>query len=125
MSLKSERGWIFMVLATIRMMIPPKKHAEVLKILKVIAEQDRVLRACLSCRIYKDAEEENIIMFEEMWRSEEGLMGHLRSNEYSKLLLVVETALQDPEIKFYTITRQSGFEIIEKARTSADQKGTP
>jgi len=43
-------------------------------------------------------------MFDEMWRSEEELKSHLRSNEYSKLLLVIEMALQNPEIRFNTIT---------------------
>ena len=107
-----------MVLATIRMMIPPKKHGEALRILKSIAEQNRVQRGCLSCRIYKDAEEESVLVFEEMWKSEEELKSHLRSEEYGKLLLVVEMALQNPEIRFRMITRQSGFETIEKTRGS-------
>jgi quinol monooxygenase YgiN len=112
-----------MVLATIRMLIPPKKHGEVLRILKSIAEQNRIQRGCLSCRIYKDAEEDNVFMFEEMWRSEEDLKNHLRSKEYGKLLMVVETALQNPEIRFNTITRQNGFERIEKARSSIQAGG--
>jgi quinol monooxygenase YgiN len=121
---KSEKGSGPVVLATIRMIIPPKKHAEVLKILKAIAEQNRVLRGCLSCRIYKDIDEENAFVFEEMWRSEEDLKSHLRSKEYSQLLLVLEMALQHPEVKFNTITRQSGFETIEKARSSIPAQGS-
>jgi quinol monooxygenase YgiN len=113
-----------MVLASIRMVIPPKKHVEVLKILKSIAEHNRVRRGCLSCRIYRDAEEENVFTFEEMWRSEEEMKSHLRSSEFSKLLLVIETALQNPEIRFNTITRQGGFETIEKARSSVAERET-
>jgi quinol monooxygenase YgiN len=105
-----------MVLSTFRMKIPPKKHAEVLRILKAIAEQNRVRRGCLGCRIYNDAEEENVILYEEMWRSEEELKSRLQSSEYKKLLLVAEMALQNPEIRFNTITRQSGLETIERAR---------
>jgi quinol monooxygenase YgiN len=107
-----------MVLATIKMMIPLKKHPEALKILRAIAEHNRMHRGCLSCRIYKDVEEESVLVFEEMWKSEEELKSHLRSEEYGKLLLVVEMALQNPEIRFRTITRQSGFETIEKTRGS-------
>ena len=61
-------------------------------------------------------------MYEEMWRSEEELKSRLQSNEYNKLLLVAEMALQNPEIKFNTITRQSGLETIEKARGYAGSK---
>ena len=114
-----------MLLATIRMKIPPKKHVEAWRVLKWIAEQNRVQRGCLSCQIYKDAEEDTVFMFEETWRSEEDLKSHLRSNEYSKLLLVMEMALQNPEIRFNTVTRQSGIETIEKVRSSAGNTETP
>ena len=123
MSLESEGERRPMVLATIRMMIPPKKHGEALRILKSIAEQNRVQRGCLSCRIYKDAEEDSVFMFEEMWRSEEDLKCHLRSNEYSKLLHVIEMSLQNPEIRFNTVKGQSGIETIEKARSSICREG--
>ena len=114
-----------MVLSTIRMKIPTKKHAEILRILKAIAEQNRVRRGCLGCQIYKDAEEDNVIMYEEMWRSEEELKSRLQSSEYNKLLLVAEMALQNPEIRFNTITRQSGLETIEKARGASGISETP
>ena len=113
-----------MILATIKMLIPPRKHDEALKILKAIGEQNRIRRGCLSCQIYKDVEEENVFVYEEMWRSEEDLKRHLQSNEYRNLLLVVEMALQNPEIKFNTITRQNGFEVIEKARGSIQAQGS-
>ena len=112
-----------MILATIRMLIPPKKHDEALSILKSMAEQNRILRGCLSCRIYKDIEEESVLVFEEMWRSEEDLKYHLRSNEYSKLLHVIEMSLQNPEIRFNTVKGQSGIETIEKARSSICREG--
>ena len=107
-----------MVLATIRMKIPPKKHVEAWRVLKWIAEQNRVQRGCLSCQIYKDAEEDSVFMFEEMWRSEEEMHQHLRSDEYRSMLLVMEMALQNPEVRFNRISGSSGLETVEKARTS-------
>ena len=112
-----------MVLATVKMLIPSKKHGEVLSILKSMVEQNRVHRACLSSRIYRDVEEERILVYEEMWRSEEDLKQHLRSEEYSNLLVVMEMALENPEIRFDTITRWSGIETIEKARSSIGKEG--
>jgi len=105
-----------MIFATVRMVIPPRKSDEALKILKSIADQCRDEPGCLSCHIYEDLQEENVLMLEDVWRSEKDLDLHLRSDEYRNLLLVLEMALQQPEIKFYTITRQSGIETIEKAR---------
>lgn len=106
-----------MFLATIKMLLPIKKHGAVLKILKSIAEQNRVQPGCISSHVYGDLEEENVIMVEEMWRDKNNLERHLRSEEYRKLLLVVELALECPEITFKSIASSTGIETIEKARS--------
>jgi len=105
-----------MVLATIRMTIPPKKRDEVLKILSSTVEWSRIKPGCLSSRIYEDVQEDNVLMFEEIWRCEEDLEYHLRSDAYQKVLLVLEMALKQPEIRFNTISSSTGIETIEKAR---------
>jgi quinol monooxygenase YgiN len=102
--------------ATIRMKIPPSKSDEALKILRSIAEQCGYAPGCLSCHLYKDLREKNVLMFEEVWRNEEDLALHLRSDEYLNLLLVLEMAVEQPEIRFDTITGSTGLETIEKAR---------
>ncbi len=105
-----------MVLATIRMIIPGTKWNEALKILRTVAEQCKVYSGCLDCRIYGDLQEDNVLMFEEMWRSEEDLNHHLGSDEYRKVLLVMEMALKQPEIRFDTISSSTGIETVERAR---------
>ncbi len=106
-----------MIVATVRMIIPRAKGNEALKILRTVAEQCKVHSGCLSCHVYADTQEDNILMFQEMWRSEEDLNHHLRSDEYRKVLLVMEMALKQPEIRFDTIESSVGIETIEKART--------
>ncbi len=106
-----------LLLTTIRMLLPQQKCAEALKILRSFAEQNRVQPGCLSSRIYGDMEEENVIMIEEMWQDQKNLECHLRSEEYRNLLLVVEMALEFPEITFNSIANTTGIETIEKARS--------
>ena len=106
-----------MVLATIRMIIPPKKHDEALKILRSVAEQFKVHSGCLGCHIYEGVQEDNVLMFEEMWRSEEDLEHHLRSGEYRNVLMVMEMALKHPEVRFNTVSTSTGIETIEKVRS--------
>jgi quinol monooxygenase YgiN len=105
-----------MVLATVRLKILPQKRDEVLKILKSTSVQCKVWPNCLSSHIYADLQEDNVIMFEERWRSQEDLERHLRSDEYYRVLLVMEMALEQPEIRFETISRSTGIETVEKAR---------
>lgn len=105
-----------MVHATIRMLIPPAKQGEALEILASIIEQTQFEPGCISCRMYRGVEDMRAIMLEEVWAGDEDLQRHLRSEKYRKILLVVEMAVDSPEIRFDTITQSSGVETIEQAR---------
>ena len=105
-----------MIQATVTMAIPPRKSGEALQIFKRFTEQCRDEPGCLSCHIYEDLQEKNVFMLKEVWRSEGDLDRHLRSEEYRNVLLILEMALKQPEIRFDTISNSTGIETIEKAR---------
>ena len=105
-----------MIQSTIRMTIPPQKKSEVSQILRSVVELCRYDPGCLSCYLYGDLQEKNVLTIVEVWRSEEDLNRHLRSEEYRNLLLVLEMSLKQPEIRFDTISSSTGIETIEKAR---------
>jgi hypothetical protein len=56
-------------------------------------------------------------MLEELWTTRRELERHLRSPGYQRVLLVIEMAKGQPEIRFHTISHTSGFEIIAEARS--------
>ncbi len=105
-----------MILATLRMTFSPKKVAEALRILRSITGQSRVQPGCLSCRIYRNGQQDNVIMFEQYWGNEADLENYLRSDEYRQVLMVLEMAIKQPEIRFGTISSSTGIETIGKAR---------
>jgi len=106
-----------MIHATIRMTLPAKKAKEAEEILRSMAERTRVQPGCISCRIYHDTQEKHVIMIEEVWKSQEELERHLRSAEYRNVLLVVEMAHKEPEIRFSAFSHSIGIETIEMARS--------
>jgi quinol monooxygenase YgiN len=108
-----------MVHATIRMLIPPKRREEVIEILSSLAERSRFEAGCVSTRVYQDVEVEPALLVEQLWKSGEDLERYLRSEEFRKVLLLVEMAVEPPEIRFDEISRSSGVETIEKARSQA------
>ncbi len=114
-----------MVLATLRMTIPPPKLKEALRIFRSTAEQCRVLSGCLSCHIYEDLQEESVIMLQGRWKSQADLDEHLRSDEYHHVLLAMEMALEQPEILFDHIEKSSGIETVEKARNTTRKGKNP
>jgi quinol monooxygenase YgiN len=98
------------------MVIPPNNQKDALEILSSMAEQIRFEPGCISCRLYRDVQEEHTLMLEEIWASETDLQRHLQSDKYRKVLLVVEMAAEPPEIRFDIMAHSSGVETIEKAR---------
>ena len=106
-----------MILANIRLILPPQKRGEALKILRSTAEQCKVWPGCISCRVYGDLQEDNVLLLEGMWRSEEELEGHLRSDEYRNVLVAMEMALKQPEIRFDTISGSTGLETVQRVRS--------
>lgn len=104
-----------MIQACLRMDFSPEKAEAALGTLRSILERTRVQAGCLSCSVYLDSEIENRIIFSQEWRNEEDLQNHLRSDEYRQVLLIMETAITPPEIRFDTMINSSGVEVIEKA----------
>ena len=112
-----------MVLATIRMTITAKKFGEALRIVRSVTEQSRVQPGCLSSRVYRNGQEDNVLLFEQLWRNEADLERHLQSEEYQQVLLVMEMAMKQPEIRFDTISSSTGIETIGKARGQGQYPG--
>ena len=111
-----------MIHATVRMNLPGEKVKEALEILRPMAERTKVEPGCISCRIYRDDQDEHTILVEEFWKSQEELERHLRAPEYRNVLLVVEMAHEKPEISFCEFSGSSGLETIEKAMSNAKSR---
>ncbi len=105
-----------MILATVRMTIPPQRRGQVSKTLKSMVRETKIEPGCISSRLYHDENEEAIFVCEQVWRNQDELDLHLRSEDYRRMLLVMELAGEPPEIKFQTISETAGIEVIEKAR---------
>jgi quinol monooxygenase YgiN len=116
----SNKGAIEMIQAMIEMEFAPDNVEEALKILRSIIERTMAEAGCISCSVYQDSEMVNQIFFAQEWSREEDLQRHLRSDEYTKVLLVMEMALTPPKVRFDTITSTRGIEIIEKARAQKE-----
>jgi quinol monooxygenase YgiN len=108
-----------MIHATIRIVTSPENHDEAFAILYSMAQHIRVESGCIACRVYQNAHEDRALLFEEIWKSEEDLNRHIRSDEYRHVLLVVEMAVEKPEIRFETVSHVTGMETIEKVRAGS------
>ena len=104
-----------MVRSTIRMLIPLDKQSEALDILGYVSAQVRYEPSCISSRLYRGVDEVRAIMVEELWTGSEGLLRHLQSDEYHRVLLAVEMAEEPPVIRFDEISHTGGLDTVRKA----------
>ncbi len=112
-----------MILATVRMTIPPQRRVQVTKTLKSMVRETGIIPGCLSSRLYHDENEEAVLVCEQVWRNQDDLNQYLRSEDYRRMLLLMELAGEPPEIKFQKISETAGIEVIEEARGSTRNGG--
>ena len=105
-----------MILATLRVTVRPEKQRETLQTLRSIVGPTRVEPGCMSCHVYQDGEDENALTLVEQWRTQADFQRRLCSKEYRKVLAVMESSVEAPEIRINTVSHIAGLEAIEAAR---------
>ena len=105
-----------MVIATLRMSVPPEKQDDVLRALRSVMGPTRAQLKCVSCQLYRDADDSDLLALVQEWESQEALDEHIRSDDYRRVLAVMELASERPEIKFITASHTAGMELIEQLR---------
>jgi len=72
--------------------------------------------ACGSCRLWSGVDDPNELILMEQWSSEEGLEDHIRSDEFRKVLAVMDLAVEEPEITRVKGSSNGGMELLERIR---------
>jgi hypothetical protein len=47
---------------------------------------------------------------------------HIASDEFRKIMAMIDMAVELPEISFHTVSSTIGFELVEKIRESVNSK---
>ena len=105
-----------MVIATIKVLVLGEKLEEALQVMRLYLGPVCVQPGCISSRLYQDVNDPNTLTLFEEWKTMEDLDCHLRSNNYRKILELMELSSEPPEIRFNSISHLGGLGVIEKAR---------
>jgi len=105
-----------MTVSNLRMSVPREKKDDILRTLRMVTGPTRAHLNCISCQIYQDLEDENYVPFVQKWESWKALDKYIRSDEYKKILAVMELASEPPDIKFVEALKTDGMELIEEIR---------
>ena len=105
-----------MIIMTLRMTTPPDKLDKFLHALRLLMGPIRVESGCLSCHVYRNAESENELIITQEWATQADLDHYLRTDDFRKVLIMLELSSEPPDIRFDTIIHTAGIEVIENAQ---------
>jgi len=105
-----------LISATLRITTTASTKLDIVRLLRSLVEPTRVETGCVSCALYTDLQDPNVVVWVEEWSSRDNLERHLRSTKYRKILEALEMSQQSPDVRFNTVVETSGMRLIEEAR---------
>lgn len=87
-------------------------------------------RGCLESQLFTESHDPRNLCYTEVWDTEENLCSMLRSEHFTRLAALMETASEPPILNFRMITVIHGLEFAGQARlgqndVGLDEVGTP
>jgi quinol monooxygenase YgiN len=105
-----------MIVVRIAMNVLPEKQKELVQtILSMIGPMEKEA-GCLSCALFCNVEDKNLLNLFEEWQTRKDLDRHLRSEMFS-VLLGTKSLLCDPsQIQIHTVSHSEGMVTVKAAR---------
>ena len=117
-----------MIIEQLTLRAPKGKGQEIGSALVSLLGPTQVRSGCLKCRLLQNWRNPDELVLEANWETAEDLISHLQSDNYKRLLLLMELSAAPPVLEFCTVQEVSGLELVEKARNHPERtavKETP
>ncbi|MEA3277769.1 MAG: antibiotic biosynthesis monooxygenase [Pseudomonadota bacterium] len=105
-----------MIVFSLSVVLPQSRRSDFLKSVGALLEPTRVVPGCIGCHLYADSEDSNAFTLVQEWASQAELDRHLASEACRILVAAIEMAAEPPTIRFDSVARRAGIEVIEAAR---------
>ncbi len=105
-----------MILSILRLKSAPGQTAGLIQALRSVARPARAVKGFISSRIGLDADDTNIIQYEERWATQEDVDAQVRASRYCHLLSLMEAASEQPVLEFHFVSETRGLEYVAAVR---------
>jgi len=75
-----------------------------------------VQQGCLRCRLLRGWHEPDELVLQATWETAEDLTNHLQSENYKRLLQLMELSAVTPVIEFCMVQEVRGLDLVQEAR---------
>lgn len=112
------RGKQTMVIATLRISPPLATKEEVRETLRSLLGPTRVQKGCRRCELFQDIEDSASLILIQEWDCINDFEQHIGSDDYRRVLAVMDMSDEKPELKISTISGTAGLDLVESIRLS-------
>lgn len=105
-----------MIIFTLSFKVSSSKRKDVISLFDSLVGPLSVKPGCIRVALLSDVNVHEDLLLMEEWQSRKDLEKHIRSDEFRKILAVMDLANESPKTRFYHVSSTEGFEVIEKAR---------
>lgn len=109
-----------MIVLILSLKVSPSDRKDVVSIFDTIAGSTSVKPGCKKVRFYSDVNDDDELFLIEEWEAMPELERHIGSDDFRKIMAIMDMAIEPPDISFNTVTSIKGFELVEKIRESVN-----
>jgi quinol monooxygenase YgiN len=105
-----------MVQVVLKLVVHLRHSEQMVRTLRSLMLPLRAAPGFVSCGVYLEADRPEAICYTEEWRTPDDLNQRILSNHYTRLLAVMEEAVEPPDLHFNWVTDVKGLEYLEAVR---------
>ena len=111
-----------MIIFSIRIVVKTKKRKAVIDNIHLFGAPISLEPGCISYRTSQGTKDLNEITLTGEWKTREDLDRHLKSEDFRKIMTLLDMSTSPPEIKLSEVSEQQGMEVIKTARGHVDSE---
>jgi quinol monooxygenase YgiN len=101
---------------TIEWFVPLGQTRPITNALQSLAAETRPTRGCIGCSVMTDIGNRGTVRYTEEWLTEDDLRDRVRSDEFCRLVSLIEDAMQPPHVEFMLATQTRGLDFVQEVR---------
>lgn len=106
-----------MIQMVLRLAAHPSRSAKMIQALRSLMVPLPAAPGFLSCRLYVEAGAPNSLCYVEEWKRSEDLNQQIRSDHWTRLLALMEEAIEPPDFRLHWVTDVKGLEYLASVRS--------
>jgi len=112
-----------MLIVILRLSVPPHTTSHVIDLFESYRGPVSVQPGCRSIHLYSHFAKSGDFMLIEEWNSPDALHSHVRSDDFRKVLALMDLAATAPDLSFLTVSSAGGFDLVAELRQKGKNGG--